>query len=308
VYAYETRLTGLTPGTAYYLCIRAFDDAPGANEDRNQVVLTGVPQGSATQLARWRASNGLTSLTYRYQYSGMWTYRRVYIDRDLLLGTGFPIRGIGADFLIENGRLFRYSGNGWSWGWTAVTPNPLTLAQSTVDGQTSVTWTLAQSDLGTSSRQTSLVFQLQQGSLSDTGGPYLHDYTSSDPTTPIYGQYAENDATRIYYHAELGQPASFTHIFIDTDGKASTGYGFGGVGAEYMIENDLLYRQTAPGWNWGRVGSAHLSASGTGRDWWFDRSAIGATSGSPTHRIVFAQNGGSAPTYVAPVYSHAFSP
>jgi hypothetical protein len=307
VYAYEAQLTGLLPGTAYYLVIRAFDDAPGANEDRNQVVMAGVPLGQSTVLSRWRASNGTSSLTYRYQYSGTWSFRRVYIDRDRTLGTGFPIRGIGADFLIENGRFYRYSGNGWSWAWTPVTPNSLVRVESLVDGMTAVEWSLAQSELGAGVRQTSLVFQIQEGSKQDTGGPYLHDYTSTDASTPILGQYAENDATRVYYHAEIATPDTFEHIFIDVDGKATSGYGFGGVGAEYMIENDTLYRQSAPGWSWVRVGSAHLSVNGPAHDWWVARADIGSASGAPVERVVFQENG-ARPTYVAPVYTHAFSP
>jgi hypothetical protein len=307
VYAYETTLTGLTPGTAYYVVIRAFDDAPTANEDRNQVVKTGIPLGQTTLLSRWRASNGLTSLTYRYQYPGTWTYRRVYVDRDRTLGTGFPIRGVGADLLIENGRLYRYSGNGWSWSWTQVTPNPLHLAKSVVDGAHAVEWSLAQSDLGVSTRQTSLVFQIQEGSQQDTAGPYYHDYTSTDPSTPIVGYYAENDAARVYYHAEIAAPDTFEHLFIDIDGKATSGYGFAGVGAEYMIENGTLYRQSAPGWSWVRVGSAHLSVNGPAHDWWVERSDIGSSQGAPVERVVFQENG-ARPTYIAPVYTHAFSP
>jgi hypothetical protein len=307
VYAYEQQLTGLTPGTAYYLVVRALDDSPGANEDRNQVVKSGVPLGQSTQLARWRGSNGVANVIYRYQYSGTWSFRRVYIDADNLLGTGFPIRGIGADFLIENGRFFRYSGNGWSWSWTAVSPNPLGLTQSVVDGQTALTWSLAQSQLGAGARQTNLVFQLQEGSQQDTGGPYVHAYTSTDQAAPILGYYAENDATRVYYHAEIAAPDTFRHLFIDVDGKSSTGYGFGGVGAEFMIENDTLYRQSAPGWSWARVGSAHLSVNGPAHDWWVARSDIGSADGSPVERVVF-QESGARPQVVAPIYVHAFSP
>jgi hypothetical protein len=44
VYPYEQTLTGLTPGQTYYLVLRAFDTSPAANEETNQVVLTGTPR------------------------------------------------------------------------------------------------------------------------------------------------------------------------------------------------------------------------------------------------------------------------
>ncbi len=307
VYAYEAQVQNLVPGQAYYLVIRAFDDAPTVHEDSNQVVLAGVPQGAATRLSRWRASNGVSSLTYRFQYSGTWTYRRIYIDRDRVLGSGFPLRGVGAEMLIENGRLYAYDGNGWSWLWKAVKPNPVVTTTGTIDGQTYVQWSLAQSDLGAATEHTSLVFQLQQGQVVDTGGPYLHDYTSRDPASPFLGYYAENDATRVYYHAEINAPATWKHIFIDSDADPSTGYPFGGVGAEYMIENDTLYKQIAPGWSWQRVNGAHLVASGPAHDWWVERADLSAAQGTPTQRVVFQSNG-NGPSFVAPVYTHRFSP
>jgi hypothetical protein len=42
-FPYESTLVGLRPGTTYFLVIRAFDESPAANEERNNVVLTGTP-------------------------------------------------------------------------------------------------------------------------------------------------------------------------------------------------------------------------------------------------------------------------
>jgi hypothetical protein len=45
---------------------------------------------------------------------------RVYLDTDSLPETGFRIGNIGANFMIENGKLFRYSGHHGKSGWTPV--------------------------------------------------------------------------------------------------------------------------------------------------------------------------------------------
>src|SRR6185436_17123042 len=148
-----------------------------------------------------------------------------------------------------------------SWSWAGVTPNPVRTTTGTLDGQTFVEWSLSQSDIGASYDHTSLVFQLQQGQVSDTGGPYLHDYTPRDPASPFLGYFAENDAQRIYYHAEVNVPSSWKHLFIDTDGNPGTGYPFAGIGAEYMIENGSLYWHARPGWGWDPVGSAHMTVN-----------------------------------------------
>ena len=44
-FPYEAVVGGLTPGTLYYLLIRAFDTSPSANEETNTVVLTATPGG-----------------------------------------------------------------------------------------------------------------------------------------------------------------------------------------------------------------------------------------------------------------------
>lgn len=43
-FPYQAVIGGLTPGQTYYVVIRAFDASPAANEERNQVVRSGVPQ------------------------------------------------------------------------------------------------------------------------------------------------------------------------------------------------------------------------------------------------------------------------
>ena len=52
------------------------------------------------------------------------------------------------------------------------------------------------------------------------------------------------------------------HIFIDTDNDATTG--FGRAGAEYMLENDNLWRYTGSGgsWSWELVGTGQAAISG----------------------------------------------
>ncbi|WP_227813783.1 hypothetical protein, partial [Massilia sp. IC2-477] len=57
---------------------------------------------------------------FRIAYSGTPTWVRVYVDSDRSTGTGYSVYGVGANYMIENGRLYRYSGSNGSWAWTFV--------------------------------------------------------------------------------------------------------------------------------------------------------------------------------------------
>ncbi len=301
IYAHEATITGLVAGQTYYLLIRAFDDA--GHEDQNQVVRTGMPTAPPPYLGRLRVANDAQAITYRAQYEGAWSWRRVYVDADRMPGTGWSRYGVGADFLIEERALYRYTGDGTSWSWSYA--GPVTMSSGPVDAMTYVRWDLPLAALG-DTRATRIVFQLQRTGAVATSEVRDHVYTTTDPASPIRGHYVENDAARVYLHAELGAPFSYRHVFIDDDASAATGYPIGGIGAGYLIENGSLFRHVGPGWVWSRVGSAGQVVSGASNDWTIARADVGAATGSPRFDVVFQANGGS-PSYVAPVVVHVFS-
>jgi len=70
------------------------------------------------------------------------TWTRVYIDRDRSTATGYTSYGVGADFLIENGQLYKYAGTKGSWAWTSVK------AITTVPSTTKTSLTVSRADLG----------------------------------------------------------------------------------------------------------------------------------------------------------------
>ncbi|HVV87075.1 MAG TPA: fibronectin type III domain-containing protein [Kofleriaceae bacterium] len=304
-YASEATISNLVPGQPYYLAVRAFDDAPTVHEDANQVSLSAAPDGAPPYLGRLRAWNGPGHLGYRAVYDQSWTWRRVYIDRDRVAGTGWSAYGIGADLLIEEQSVYRYTGNGTSWSWTYA--GSVARTSGADDGRSYVQWDLDPSVVDAAGGATRLVFQLQRSGAVVTSAPYDHVYTSSDPASPYLSMYVENDAVQVDVHAEIGPPFTYRHVFVDEDANASTGYAIGGVGADAMIENGNLYRWVGPGWAWTRIGSANEVVSGSAHDWSMARADLGASAGTPRFDVVFQANGGS-PTYVAPVYVHAFTP
>src|SRR4249919_3926623 len=77
---------------------------------------------ASTSIGTVSVTNDDSSVTYGITYTGTHTFFRVYIDADQSPTKGFVVGGIKADFLLENGNLWRYTGSGTNWLWAAVTP------------------------------------------------------------------------------------------------------------------------------------------------------------------------------------------
>ena len=105
------------------------------------------------------------------------------------------------------------------------------------------------------------------------------------------------------FQARFNVGFSFDHVFIDSDSSLGTGYQFGGVGAEYMIENGTLYRDAddSNSWNWQPVALATgplISTTGGLYVWQVPSSEFGAS----TSMTVVFNGGGSYPDYtLAPI-------
>lgn len=61
-----------------------------------------------------------SNLKLRYAFAQSVSFYQAYIDADNNSATGFTTAGVGAEYLIENGNLYRNTGAGWSWAFVAV--------------------------------------------------------------------------------------------------------------------------------------------------------------------------------------------
>jgi hypothetical protein len=72
----------------------------------------------------------------------------------------------------------------------------------------------------------------------------------------------------VTFTATYTESFDYRHIYIDTDTNAATGYQVaevaGGFGADYMIENDLLYVSTGADWSWREITGVSPLLSVTG--------------------------------------------
>src|SRR5689334_22823021 len=138
------------------------------------------------------ASNTATTVTYQYSFTGTPAYQRVYVDTDRSTATGYAQGSVGADYLLENGNLYRSTGTGWSWTLVKA------VTFSAVSGV--ARWTVDRADLGESAspNDADLIFQVE--SPLETSSKYTQVYSSGGSVT--YPASTENFANpeRGFYH------------------------------------------------------------------------------------------------------------
>jgi hypothetical protein len=106
--------------------------------------------------------------------------------------------------------------------------------------------------------------------------PALYTATTSQPNTAQYLK-VTNDTANLYILVAGTSLAVKSQFFIDADDNYSSGYhasGFNSVstestGAEYMVENNILYKYTGPqwgtgrtAWSWSQVGTVTIVKTG----------------------------------------------
>src|SRR4051812_9080256 len=68
-------------------------------------------QAAKATISGLSATSDSTNAVYRYSFNDSPSFFRVFLDTDRNSGTGYVTNGIGADFLIENATLYKYSGS-----------------------------------------------------------------------------------------------------------------------------------------------------------------------------------------------------
>ena len=96
------------------------DDLPNPWDTLPSYWANEVSQLNATcpaPLSQWSGHNDATNSYYGFTYTGSPQYRHVFIDSDNNAATGYAVGGVGADYMIENGTVYHYSGTNGAWSW-----------------------------------------------------------------------------------------------------------------------------------------------------------------------------------------------
>jgi len=129
------------------------------------------------------------------------------------------------------------------------------------------------------------------GSFDDWASVPLAFTDAQDSTESIDYKdvYIASDDRYIYLRVTLyspGDPADFhNNLFIDADNNPATGYGFGGIGSEMLIQSGAGYQEKNGGFNEGDINGLDYAIAPTGNatdfEFRFSRNATYATGGLP---------------------------
>jgi chitodextrinase len=132
-------------------------------------------------------------------------------------------------------------------------------------------------------------------SVTTSGGGTGTGCASSGGAGAITAISACKDATSLRFQATFNTAVSLHHVYLNTDNNAGTGFQLPSpspsrLGADYMIENNLLYRSLSSGWSWAAVTgvSPNMTVSGSTYSWTVALSAL--SSPAATQQAVFNGN------------------
>ncbi|NQX71365.1 DUF4832 domain-containing protein [Paenibacillus alba] len=212
----------------------------------------------------------------------------VFIDTDKSNDTGFASWAwpkAGADYLFENGALYRNTGIGWSW--TAVSVPQIQYAASGSGDNQVIEMSVPLSALGLAKPKPIYVafnggdyYAPAPGSNPGLVVPSLPDITLDgndadwaglDPvgisqSSDLQDLYAVVKGTKLYVLAHGTNLSGEINLFINSDNDPATGHQgwqYVHTGADYLIQNGNVYKSTGPGWVWAAAGAAETVISST---------------------------------------------
>ncbi len=114
---------------------------------------------------------------------------------------------------------------------------------------------------------------------------------------------ATNNASRVVYEMQYSGTWQRKEVLIDTDRNINTGFrDLGGrVGADYLLQGDLLYYYTGSGsdFTWTQLAAPLIVDNGSQLRWRVDRALIGETAFPNSSLLLFRVESGTAPNLVS---------
>ena len=222
-----------------------------------------------------------------------------FIDSDRNTSTGYDHSGLGADYLIEAGTLYEFAGstpNSFQWREVAVLPSAvqgasveLILDPTHIGGVESFDLVFIGSNLAFNGTQVDLVPNSGKLTLSanaDFEPGIVIDGDFTDWPQDIYELvdgddisglnlvdvlslrlHADNNNLYVgYINESVLRELSWSYsLFLDADDNNSSGFLVGRIGADYLLQDSVLYTYNGidGGWSWAESASAVVAVSGT---------------------------------------------
>ncbi len=242
---------------------------------------------SGQHLTSMKVTSDETHLYILLQGSNISTHTQVFINSDNNTNTGYHApswSSSGADYMIENNELYKSTGNNAGWNWSylgtagiqhAKNSNVVEIGIEKTKINPSSTITIGASDLNSNWTITSKIpssgglpsFIFSATSITVDGS--ASDWAGISSIATESGQHltsmkVTDDATHLYILLQGTSISTNTEIFINSDNNTNTGHQsatWSSSGADYMIENNELYKSTSnnANWSWQYQGSTGIA-------------------------------------------------
>ncbi|MCK2218728.1 fibronectin type III domain-containing protein [Actinomadura sp. ATCC 31491] len=294
----SVNLGGLALNTSYGFTVRARDTTGRASAQTAATTITTTDPVPVTGAAAAMDEN---NATYQAQFNLPYSGHHVFIDTDADYQTGWSVNTIGAEYMIENNALFQKTGDPGQWTWTAV-PGVTPLVS---DAGGLYKWSVPSWLLTGAGLTHKIVFHGTDGDRNDYAANVLTVTAPSTPVAPIAGAVAAVSADSATYTAKFNLPYTTYHVFIDTDANYQTGWSVNTIGAEYMIENNLLFKKTGASadWAWSQVAGVSPLVSSTDGLYKWSVPLSQLTGTGNVQKIVFHATDGTRNDYAPSVIS-----
>ncbi len=220
-----------------------------------------IPLTLMAQITTPTLIESTSNFEFRYNFTGSSSLHQIYIDTDKSGSTGYKSGSVGAEYMLENSRLYKFTGSSQtSWSWS--NQGSVTFSKS---GGLARWRNVSKTKLGSPSAFDYIARRVNPVTLSAVSSyqaPVV--VTPVDPVATISTPVITSSSSAYGFEYNFGAvDSSYNQLFIDVDG-ASTGYNFnvGSIGADYMIENGNLMKysgQTQSEWTWTQLGTVTFS-------------------------------------------------
>jgi hypothetical protein len=253
-----------------------------------------------------RISSDSERLRFHVEGNGLGGYYELFLNSDNDLATGqqtAPWTSTGADYMVENGRLYRFESNAWQdLGASSVsstangTALDVAVAKSALVGlapffevgfkDIATTWSLksALPASGALAPYPQTVGFVVDGSAREWAGVRALATASSQPASSLKATFNEDFLYFIVQGRGLG---GYYGLYLNTDDDPSTGFSEGN-GADYMVQNGRLYQSKGSGWDWNDLGTAGVQEAKNSSvlEIRVARDAVGALARAITVQVV----------------------
>ncbi|MEO8254672.1 MAG: T9SS type A sorting domain-containing protein, partial [Flavobacterium sp.] len=214
-------------------------------------------------LSNFAISDNSTNIVLTVQGSSLTDTYEAFLDADNNSSTGFidpTWSPMGADYMIQNGSLYSYSGTANAWGWTLV-QSGLQVNNSTINTdlyqreiliQRSKLSTLAVGNTIKGGYR-SVVNGATSAVKPTAGGVMLNHVMTTTYVSDLQSIAVTDDTSNIIVTVTGGNLSTTYQVYLNSDNVAASGLIDGtwdSTGIEYLIENGLLYSYSGTGTNW----------------------------------------------------------